>query len=75
MNFEAFSQGCHNPGKSWKVLEFENDPGKSWKVLEFHIYLSKSLKSPGILYCPFHIFLSVQNFKSVCGVLLFSFLF
>ena len=28
-------QGCHHPGKSWKVLEFKKCPGKSWNVLEF----------------------------------------
>ncbi len=37
-------QGCHNPGKSWKVLELEKGPGKSWKVLEFQLFLPKVLE-------------------------------
>ena len=29
------SQGCHTPGNSWKLLEFQHPPGNSWKLLEF----------------------------------------
>jgi len=51
----VYAQGCHAPGKSWKVLDFLGTISMSWKVLENGFGPGKSwkfeckvLKSPGI---------------------------
>ena len=57
-------------GGAYSGLPQSWSPEKSWnlktvlKILELEFYTAPSI-----------FFLSVQNFKSVCGVLLFSFLF
>ena len=66
-------QGCHNPGKSWKVLKLEKGPGKSWHFTSFCLkswnfiqllpclYQYKVLTVFGILHVvfPSNIFLQV----------------
>ena len=65
----AQTQGCHNPGESWKVLELEKGPGKSWN---FTYFCLKSWKGPGILYSSFHVFIKCKHLK-LFGILLVVF--